>query len=252
MDDVDAIVHLSSRTDLRAAEGDPAGDDSMNIEPVRALVRAIGGSKPIQVVFASTVTIVGPNPELPVGETAPDRPCSVYDRHKLACEKILREATAAGVLRACSLRLSNVYGFGIASKNSNRGIVNAMIRKASEGQPLSMYGDGSYLRDFTHLADVVDAFYRASMSSSACDGTAYVIATGKGHTLAQAFSMIAEEAQSRTGRAVDLHSVPEPADLHEIERRNFIGNPALFGSRTGWRPRVKLRSGICDYFDRIL
>ena len=113
MADAGAIVHLSSRTDLRAAEADPAGDDNINIEPVRSLIRAAAhfGARP-KVIFASTVTIVGNQHDNPVDEQTPDRPCSVYDRHKLACETLLREATAHGQLRACSLRLSNVYGYG--------------------------------------------------------------------------------------------------------------------------------------------
>jgi nucleoside-diphosphate-sugar epimerase len=105
--DAKAIVHLSSRTDLRAAEADPTGDYDLNVEPVRALVRA--GERrgiPVPVVFASAVTIVGDAHANPVNEQTPDRPRSVYDRHKLECETILRDATRRGVLRACSLRLS--------------------------------------------------------------------------------------------------------------------------------------------------
>ncbi len=41
----DAVVHLSSRTDLRAAEADPVGDEDINIEPVRALVQAANGDR---------------------------------------------------------------------------------------------------------------------------------------------------------------------------------------------------------------
>jgi len=101
--DADAVIHLSSRTDLRAAEADPAGDESINVEPVRALVRA-ARLKPAQtrIVFASAVTIVGDRHANPVGESTPDNPCSVYDRHKLVCESLLRDATKQGLLRAAA------------------------------------------------------------------------------------------------------------------------------------------------------
>ncbi len=248
-----SIIHLSSRTDLRAAEADPTGDDNVNVEPVRALVRAAkrSGTRP-RVVFASTVTIVGAAHDNPVDEKTPDRPCSVYDRHKLACETLLREAASGGVLRACSLRLSNVYGHGRTSVNANRGIINSMMKRAANGEALTIYGDGSYVRDFTHLNDVVEAFCATAVSDRVCDGSHYVIATGEGHTLAEAFNLVAQEAFAQTGRRVDIRHVPEPGDLQPIERRNFVGNSSLFRELTGWRPRFDLRAGIRDSFARAI
>ncbi|MEA2981753.1 MAG: hypothetical protein QOF09_3576, partial [Alphaproteobacteria bacterium] len=77
--DADAVVHLSSRTDLRAAEADPDGDERINVEPLRALVRAaklktVGA----RIVFASAVTVVGSLHTNPVDESVPSNPCSVY------------------------------------------------------------------------------------------------------------------------------------------------------------------------------
>ena len=247
LEGVGVIVHLSSRTDLRAAEADPVGDEAINVDPLRALVRA-AGRKGIaaKVVFASTVTIVGAHHGNPVNEQTLDHPCSVYDRHKLACETILREATLEGRLKACALRLTNVYGPG-ASVNANRGILNVMMRRALNGETLTLYGTGSYVRDFTHLDDVVEAF-AAAVDAEVCDGSHYAIASGQGHTLAEAYQLIADEAFAVTGRRVEIVQVPEPADLHPIERRNFIGDSSLYHRLTGWRPRIGLPDGIRRFF----
>ena len=246
-----AVIHLSSRTDLRAAEVDPAGDRNFNVEPLLAMVDAAGQcGAPVPVIFASTVTIVGDVHANPVNETTPDRPCSVYDRHKLECETILRSATRRGVLSACSLRLSNVYGYGVSSVNSNRGILNAIMRRAGEGTALTLYGQGKYIRDFTFLGDVVDAFCRALAVDRVRDGGHYVIATGRGHTLAEAFGLVAAEASRHTVHRVEVRQVPEPPDLHAIERRNFVGDSGLFQRLTGWRPQVDLEFGIRDCFDQ--
>jgi nucleoside-diphosphate-sugar epimerase len=247
----DAIVHLSSRTDLRAAEADPAGDEEINVRPVRALIQAARAMKttPI-IVFASAATIVGPNPKIPVDDAAHDNPCSVYDRHKLAGEIILREGTTCGAVRACSLRLANVYGHGGASINANRGILNSMMRRAIGGEPLTLYGKGVYVRDFIYIDDVIEAFARAIHTPAVCDGGHYVISSGRGHTLADAYATIAEVALERLQRRVEIVRVAEPADLHPIEKRNFIGNSGAFHARTNWRPRFDLRSGIADYFAR--
>ena len=249
--EADVVVHLSWRTDLRAAEANPADDEDINLCPLRALVEAAHtAGRPPTIVFASAATIAGANPQIPVDDAAPDAPCSVYDRHKLAGEMILREATASGAVRACSLRLSNVYGYGGASINANRGILNIMMKRAANGEPLTLYGDGAYLRDFIHIEDVIGAFLHAIATLDVCDGGHYVIASGRGHTLAEAYAMVVEAAMERLQRRAEIVRVPEPTDLHPIEKRNFIGDSRLFHRRTGWRPRFDLRTGIVDYFVR--
>jgi nucleoside-diphosphate-sugar epimerase len=87
-------------------------------------------------------------------------------------------------------------------------------------------------------------------SPQICDGRHYIIASGRGHTLAQAYELIAEIARGKTGRRIDIVRVAEPPDLHLIEKRNFVGNSRVFQDHTGWRPRFNLRAGIIDYFDR--
>jgi nucleoside-diphosphate-sugar epimerase len=252
LDGADAIIHLSSHTDLLAAEANPKEDEHLNIEPVHSLVRAAerSGGRPL-VVFASAVTIVGVRHPNPVDENTPDNPCSVYDRHKLTCETILRDAARRGILRACSLRLANVYGFGGDSVNANRGILNAMMKRACTGKPLTLYGEGAYVRDFIHLDDVVDAFAAAISLERGCEGEHYVIATGQGHSLGEAFRLVVKETFRLAGRRVEIRHVPEPPDLHPIERRNFVGDSRLFRSSSGWRPRVELAAGIRDYLARI-
>jgi nucleoside-diphosphate-sugar epimerase len=253
MQGADVIVHLSSRTDLRAAEADPAGDNAINVEPIRALVSAAAkASFTPKVVFASTVTIVGTTHDNPVDEQTPDHPCSVYDRHKLVSEMILREATTQGHLSACSLRLSNVYGLGGVSANANRGILNIMLQRAAAGEALTLFGNGSYIRDFIHIDDVVDAFTAAVELDKVGDGNHYIISTGRGHTLAEAYGLIADRGFAATGRRIEIQKLAEPPDLHPIERRNFIGNSCLFRRLTGWQPRISLEEGIDRFFAATL
>jgi nucleoside-diphosphate-sugar epimerase len=247
LNDIDCVVHLSWRTSLRAAEADPTEDELLNVRPVRALIEAVKIlGRPIDVVFASTVTVIGDKHELPATDDTPNCPISVYDKHKLVCEQLLADATQEGLMRACSLRLSNVYGRGQESVNSERGILNIMIRRAAMGHPVTVYGNGEYVRDFVHLHDVIDAFGAAIASREARDGHAYMIGTGEGLTIADVFSAVASEASKFSGRAVSVEFVDEPADLHPIERRNFAGRSALFHARTGWTARMNVMEAIRD------
>jgi len=254
--DADAVIHLSGRTDLRAAEADPIGDDALNNEPIRALVRACARlpHRQLRVLFASAVTIVGTRHRNPVDEATPDAPESVYDRHKLLCEGLLSQATQKGVLRSCSLRLPNVYGYGrgISSVNRNRGILNLMMQRAIARKPLTLFGGGQFTRDFVYIDDVADAFCRAVDVPAVYEGKSYVIATGVGSTLADAFALIAREARALTGHDVEISHQPEPPDLHPIERRSFVGDSTLFRAKTGWEPRIQLAAGIRLTLEQLL
>lgn len=249
LEGAEALVHLSWRTSLRAAESDPQGDELMNLAPARGLVEAAAQlDAPLRVLFASSATIVGVDHVNPVNEAADDRPVTIYDRHKKRAEELLREATECGALRACSLRLANVYGAGPPSRSAGRGILNAMMARAWRGEPLTLYGDGRYIRDFIHLDDAVAAFMAALRTPAVLNGGHYVIATGQGHSLEQAYRWIADEARACGARGADIMHVAEPPDLMSIERRDFVGDASLFSRSTGWRPTMDLRSGIRHWF----
>ena len=149
------------------------------------------------------------------------------------------------------MRLSTVYGYGVQSINSSRGVLNGMMRRAIRGEPLTLYGDGSYVRDFMYIDDVCGAFRLAIASPEVCNGQHYVIATGRGYTLAEAFRCVAQQAYRLNGRVIEIQHIPEPLGLHPIERTNFIGDASLFRKLTGWRPRVDLDFGIRDCLKRL-
>ena len=125
-----------------------------------------------------------------------------------------------------------------------------MLKRAGHGEPLTVFGEGRYVRDFVHLDDVVAAICAALGSEQARDGRHYVVASGRGVSFADAIGLVASAAFRHTGQTVEVRHVPEPDDLHPIERRSFVGNSALFASATGWQPRIGLEAGIEDYFVR--
>lgn len=245
LDGVHTVFHLSAQTNLRWAEANGAADADANVRPLAALLAA-AAERPVRIVFASTATVVGLPDTVHIDETLPDRPVSVYDRHKLEAERLLAAAITSR-RRGCSLRLGNVYGYGAQSRNGERSVLNFMMRRALAGQPLTLYGEGRAVRDWIHVRDVVAAFVAAAAApDGVLDGSHYLIGTGVGHSLAEAFRAVAAEAARLTGRAVAVTEVPEPADLHPIERRSAIIDAQRFIAATGWTPRIALAAGIAE------
>src|SRR5690606_17005384 len=119
-----------------------------------------------------------------------DLPITAYDVHKLHAEQLMLLAHRQGQLGACSLRLPNVYGPGPRGAD-DRGILNLMIRRAMRGEDLTIWGDGNFVRDYVFVDDVVDAFVAALRHAASTDGRRFVIGSGQGHTIAEAFREVA-------------------------------------------------------------
>ena len=243
--DVDVVFHLAAQTSVYQADGDPAADLQANVLPMLHLMEVCRRQeRPPAVVFAGTVTEGGLPDRLPVDEEHPDRPVTIYDLHKLMAEGYLKHYAGEGCARGVILRLANVYGPGPASSRGDRGVLNTMIRRALQGDPLTIYGAGNHLRDYVYVEDVAQAFLDAACAIEAVQGRHFVIGSGEGHTVAEAIRLVAERVAAKTGRRVPVTHVEPPAGLSPIEARNFVADPRRFMEATGWRPRHSLQDGI--------
>lgn len=250
---VPCIVHLAAQTSAYVADSDPLADEAANVRPMMKLLEVCRHQhwKPF-ILFASTVTVAGLPKELPVAENCAHEPVTVYDLHKLMAEEYLELYVRLGHVRGATLRLANVYGPGPKSNRPDRGILNVMIRKALAGEPLTVYGHGGWVRDYIYIDDVVTGFERALDCANAVNGRHWIIGSGVGTTVSEAFHLVAERVEARTGRRVPVQHVEPPAGLSPIESRNFVADVRGFSVATGWQPAVALQEGIDRTIDAIL
>src|SRR6185295_18786195 len=111
----------------------------------------------VKVVFAGTRQVYGRPDSLPVTESHLVRPTDVNGINKAAGENYHIVYNNVFGVRACSLRLTNVYGPRQLIRHNRQGF----IRLAVEGKTIQIYGDGSQVRDFVFVDDAADAFLRA-------------------------------------------------------------------------------------------
>ncbi|OQY44354.1 MAG: hypothetical protein B6242_12950 [Anaerolineaceae bacterium 4572_78] len=242
---VDVIFHLAAQTSLYVANRDPIADYQSNVLPMLYLLEACRHQQCTPtVVFASTVTIVGPTNQIPVNETCPNKPITMYDTHKLMAELYLNYYTHQKIVQGTSLRLANVYGPGRKSSSNDRGILNIMIRKGLSGEPLTIYGTGENVRDYVYIADIVRAFLMAATNIEQLAGRYFVIGHGKGHTITESFRLIAERIEQKKDIPVIVKHVIPPSPQHLIEKRNFVADSSAFKQATGWNSHWSLVEGI--------
>ena len=242
---IDVVFHLAAQTSVSVALEDPVADFETNVLPMLQLLEICRHqqSGPV-VVFAGTVTQTGIAERLLVDEDHPDRPVTVYDTHKLMAETYLKQYARAGFVRSTVLRLANVYGPGPQSSAADRGVLNLMIRKALANKPLTLYGNGKFVRDYVFVHDVTRALLLAGAGIARLNGQHFVIGTGHGHTLKEAFNLVAERASLKTGRRVVVRHLPEPRFRQSIDSRSFVANSSKFRRATGWRAKYRLVEGI--------
>jgi UDP-glucose 4-epimerase len=245
LEGTDVVFHLAAQTSVYVADEDPPADLEANVLPMQHLLEACRKSaRPRAIIFASTVTISGLAERLPVSEDTPDLPVTTYDIHKRMAEQYLEFYVRRGFVQGGTLRLANVYGPGPKSSRADRGVLNAMVRRALAGEALKVYGSGEFLRDYVYVDDVARAFVKAAESAERLSGKPYVLSNGQGVTLRHAIGRVAALAAEHTGQAVTIEHVEPPAALSPIESRNFVGDSSRLQKATGWAPSVGLDEGI--------
>ena len=123
-------------------------------------------------------------------------------------------------------------------------MLNRMIKTAIAGGPLTVFGTGEYLRDYVFVEDVVDAFLMAAVHPEQVNRRHFVVASGRGISIRNAFELVAARVERLTGQHVAVTTTEPATPPAPIEQRHFVGDPSRFSAATGWRPSWSLTEGI--------
>ena len=239
---VELVFHLGALPSVPRSVQDPLTTSAVNVEGTLNVLLAARDEGIRRVVFASSSSVYGNSGELPRVETANPDPISPYGVAKLAGERYCVSFSRVYPLETIALRYFNVFGPNQDPRSQYAAVVPRFITEAAAGRPVPIYGDGSQSRDFTYVANVVEA---TILAADAADGSGAIlnVATGRSVTvneLAEAVSAVlgcAVETEYLESRPGDVsHSW---ADVREAERV------------LGWRPRVTLEEGLRLTADRL-
>lgn len=186
---VDVVLHLASSTTPKSSNDDMLSDVKINLMGAMQLIKRCLDVGVGRFIFASSGGTVYGNPlYLPVDELHPNNPICSYGIVKLAVEKYLGLFHDLYGLSYCALRFSNPYGPG-QNPHSGQGVVAAFINKAMSGAPIQVWGDGSVVRDFIYIDDLVDSVGK-TIVSDVCG--VYNLGSGVGCSINQIISYVSE------------------------------------------------------------
>jgi UDP-glucose 4-epimerase len=237
--DRDVIFSLAGQVSHIDSMRDPYTDLEINCRSQLTVLEACRNHNPkVKVVFAGTRQVYGKPDTLPVDETHLVRPTDVNGINKAAGEYYHLVYNNVFGVRACSLRLTNVYGPRQLLKHNRQGFIGWFIRLAIENQPIQIFGDGSQLRDFVYVDDAADAFLRAG-ASDACNGDVFNVGGDEPIAHRDLAALLLKVAGTGSMRYVEW-----PPEKKVIDIGSFYADSTKFRNTTGWRPAVSLEEGF--------
>ena len=235
----DVIFNLAGQVSHIDSMRDPHTDLEINCRSQLTLLEACRQNNPgTKVVFAGTRQIYGRPDRLPVDESHLVRPTDINGINKAAGEQYHLVYNNVFGVRACSLRLTNVYGPRQLIRHNRQGFIGWFIRLALEGREIQVFGDGSQIRDFVYVDDVSDAFLRAGYLD-ACNGGVFNIGGSEPISHRDLVTLLLRTAGTGSMRFVDW-----PPDARRIDIGSFYSDSSRFTAVTGWKPTVTLEAGF--------
>ncbi|MDP2321459.1 MAG: NAD-dependent epimerase/dehydratase family protein [Acidobacteriota bacterium] len=237
--DREVIFNLAGQVSHIDSMRDPHTDLDINCRSQLTLLEACRHHNPAaKVVYASTRQIYGRPDTLPVTERQLVRPTDVNGINKAAGEYYHLVYNNVFGVRACALRLTNVYGPRQLLRHNRQGFIGWFIRLVLEDREIEVFGDGSQVRDFVYVDDAVEAFVAAG-ASDAVNGEAFNVGGDEHLAHRDLVALLIELAGQGRYRFVEW-----PPEKKVIDIGSFYADSTLFMARTGWVPTVRLRDGF--------
>ncbi|MEU4801293.1 NAD-dependent epimerase/dehydratase family protein [Actinosynnema sp. NPDC023587] len=215
----DGVIHLAALARVRESFNDPLSYYDVNVTGTLRLLKF----KPPRFVLASTAGVYGTPRGHVLTEEHPREPTNPYAATKAAAEDALAWTARTGALSATTLRLFNLAGGG--DRDDTRVVTRACAVAAGRLPSMEVYGDGSAVRDFVHVADAARAFVLA-LENSGPGHEAYNV----GATPASVADVLAA-VHRVTGRPVAADRKPAHPGETGVLRADTAKLRAL-----GWRP----------------
>jgi len=237
--DQDLLFSLAGQTSHLDSMTDPYTDLDINVRSQISILESCRKHNPdITIVYASTRQVYGKPDYVPVDEKHPLHPTDVNGINKMAGEwyHILYHRVYG--LRVTSLRLTNTYGPRMRVRDARQTFLGIWFRRLVESEPIEVWGDGTQLRDFNYVDDVVAAMLRCA-SDARANGRTYNLGGQESIDLVH----LAQQLVEINGGGI-YRLIPFPPDRQRIDIGHYFADYSLIQNELGWRPRVELREGL--------
>jgi UDP-glucose 4-epimerase len=236
----DFIFNLAGQVSHIDSMDDPYTDLDINVRSQISILEACRKkNRDVKIVYTSTRQLYGKPDYLPVDENHIAHPSDANGINKLAGELYHILYNEVYGVRTVSLRLTNTYGPRQLIKHPRQGFIGWFIRKIVEGTQIEIFGDGSQIRDFNYVDDVVRALLMAAAAEKT-SGQIYNLGGAEPTSLKALVEMMI-----RLNHGGSYRLVPFPPEKKPIDIGNFYGDYSKIKAALGWTPTIDLSIGLC-------
>ena len=235
------VYHQAALGSVPRSVKDPSTSFEVNVQGTVNVITAAKDAGAGRLIYASSSSVYGDSPTLPkrVGEEG--KPLSPYAATKQFNEQIAGVFATSYGFEAIGLRYFNIYGARQDPNGAYAAVIPRFFKAALKDEPMTIYGDGTQSRDFTHVSDAVQANLLASGAASAACGRAYNIAAGS----ATSVNDLAHEIASLCGSSsVPSYESPRPGDV-----KHSLADLGQATAGIDYRPSINLAEGLAASLD---
>lgn len=235
VEDVEVVLHQAALPSVPRSINDPITTSEVNVTGTLNVLEAARQAGVRRVVYASSSSVYGDNPELPKHEGMMPNPLSPYAVSKLAGEKYCQVFSRIYGLETLALRYFNVFGPRQDPNSQYSAVIPRFITHVLAGERPVIFGDGEQSRDFTYVENVVRANVLAATSD--CDsGVVMNCACNERTTLNELLRQIGKA----TGRDVDaVYTSPRSGDI-----KHSLADIGRAREQLGYEPRIGFGEGL--------
>lgn len=230
--DANCVFHEAALPRVQFSIDHPVQTFRVNVMGTVNLLTALALNKgTARFVFASSGSVYGDQSIMPLVETMSPMPKSPYGLQKSMGEQLCRLWNQVYGLQTVVLRYFNVYGARMDPNGAYALAVAKFIKQRKEGKPITIWGDGTHTRDFTHIRDVVQANILAAESPNVGKGDVFNIGAGRNISVQTVADLIGGPIVHEEERLEPAHALADNKKAREV---------------LGWEPKMKFEEGIAE------
>jgi nucleoside-diphosphate-sugar epimerase len=237
------IIHLAGNTSHSKSFVNPQNDLYSNTKSTLNILEILRKSNSnSKFILGSTFVVIGKPLQLPVKETTPCNPTTLYGVNRLSSEYYTKIYNQVYNLDTNIFRITNSFG-PREQVIPNKNAINYLIYKAHKGEDITIFNGGKFFRDLIYISDVIPAIYKIAKKGKS--GELYWISSNKKTWFHQIGKILEKQTTATT------KYVPTPKYTKKVDVGNFVVDNKKIKS-LGWKPKISIEDGIrktLKYFD---
>ncbi|MEK7156400.1 MAG: NAD-dependent epimerase/dehydratase family protein, partial [Patescibacteria group bacterium] len=229
MEGADVVFHTAAVPRVPYSLEHPVETTDQNVTGTVSALTAAARAKVRRFIYSASGSAYGEQETLPLVETMVANPVNPYGLQKYVGELFAKLWSETYGIETVSLRYFNVYGPGMDPNGTYALAIGKFALACKNNEPITIFGDGTVTRDFTHVSDVVRANMLAIESSNVGKGEVINIGAGRNVSIKALADMFGGEI---------VYAAPR------IEAHDSLSDNRKAKELLGWEPRVRLEDGI--------